>query len=69
MMLLRAVQTVTANREAETNVGPVPIFDVAGTVTRAWFQCDRCALIGAIDGLASPMMPPPCANGCDDPFT
>ncbi len=66
MMILRCIQTIKVPPEqAGSDVGPVPIVGQAVVVTRAWYQCDRCGLIGALDGMASPMMPPPCAQGCD----
>lgn len=67
MMALRAVQTIAVQAEQETKLGAVPIVGGAQTttVTRGWFQCDLCGVIGGFDGMASPMMPPPCPQGCD----
>ncbi|MCP4871618.1 MAG: hypothetical protein GY898_23155 [Proteobacteria bacterium] len=67
MMRLQAVQTIAVPAEQETELGTVPIVGGAQTVTvtRGWFQCDLCGLTGAFDGMASPMMAPPCSQGCD----
>ncbi len=64
MMRLVAVQTmqVPAQQEAIAIVGRAAMV----TITRGWFQCEDCALIGAFEPMASPMAPPPCSQGCDD---
>ncbi len=70
MMVLRAVQIIEAPPEdVHTSGGAVvPIIGkTTKKMTRAWFQCLGCGLIGCIDGLMSPMMPPPCGHGCGEP--
>ncbi len=46
-------------------IGAVPVIGKPLEVTRAWFQCDQCGMIGALDQMASPMMPPGCGNRCE----
>ncbi len=68
MMHLVAVQTIQKPAEQKTAIGSVPIIGGAAmvTITRGWFQCGSCGLIGGLEPMASPMMPPPCRQGCDD---
>lgn len=71
MMILRSMQTIEVEpARQDTEHGAVPILGEKLTVTRAWLQCDRCGIIALIDQLASPMLPPPCPQGCDtEPVT
>ncbi len=71
MMHLVAVQTLQVPSQHETGIGSVPIVGVAAMViiSRGWFQCGTCGLVGGFEPMASPMMPPPCSQGCDDGAT
>ncbi len=72
MMILRFIQSVEIEPPAhDTQHGPVPILGNATViVSRAWMQCDRCGIIAFMEGPASPMLPPPCPQGCDtEPIT
>ncbi len=60
MMRLISIQTIQISRAAESDIGAVPILGEPVTVTRGWFQCENCEVIGAFDEMVSPMMPPPC---------
>ena len=67
MMQLVAVQTIQIPAEQQTELGAVPMIGVPAmlTITRGWFQCPACSVIGAFDELVSPLMPPGCPQGCD----
>ena len=73
MMVLRCVDTVETVRMVPTDgeawaAQPmdaggieVPVIAESVTVTRGWFQCSECSVVGVVE-LTSPMMPPLCAQ-------
>ncbi len=62
MMILRCVETIEIPATNAIADGvEVPVLGQPVLVTRGWFQCSECSVVG-VTPLASPMMPPLCAQ-------